>query len=293
MRTNATLATALLTGVIIAAVPLRPADLVAQTPAIAPVPHTYREVEGRALKAHVFSTDGAERRRPAVLLFHGGGWQIGEVGWVFDRARDFARQGLVAIAVEYRLSVDGKSPVDAVEDAVTAFTWVRQHAAELRLDVNRVAGYGVSAGGHLVATAATLPAVRGAPVARTARPNAMILVSPALNMGDDGYFMRLMKGHGDPHHYSPSAYVGRSLPPTLIIQGEADSIVFTRDARAFCDRATRSGARCELHVYPGVGHLLTRNLAVQYRDFDSDPAKMADARRREDAFVRSLRYATR
>ena len=30
----------------------------------------------------------------------------------------------------------------------------------------------------------------------------------------------------------------------------------------------RAGARCELHLYPGVGHLLTRNLKVQYKDFD-------------------------
>jgi len=142
-----------------------------------------------------------------------------------------------------------------------------------------------------VASAATLPAVNGNPLSSQARPNAMILYSPALNVSQDPYFMRLMKGHGDPSAYSPSAYISRALPPTLIIQGEKDSIVFARDAREFCAGAIRSDVRCELHVYPGVGHLLTRNLAVQYKDFDSDPAAAADAHRLEDAFMASLGYA--
>jgi hypothetical protein len=50
------------------------------------------------------------------------------------------------------------------------------------------------------------------------------------------------------------------------------------------------GARCELQVYPGVGHLLTRNLKVQYQDFDSDPTDAAEAHRLEDACLVSLGY---
>jgi acetyl esterase/lipase len=64
----------------------------------------------------------------------------------------------------------------------------------------------------------------------------------------------------------------------------------TRDARAFCAAAQRAGATCSLHVYPKVGHLLTRNLKVQYRDFDSHPADTADARKKEDAFLAGLGY---
>jgi acetyl esterase/lipase len=281
---------ALLSGFVFACGLLGAGDLSAQTPAIAPVPYTYREVEGKALKAYVFSPPGSEQRKPAVLLFHGGAWQLGDASWMFDRARDFAKHGMVAIAVDYRLSVDGRSPIEAVEDACAAFAWVRQHAEELHVDVKRVAGYGVSAGGHLVASAATLPAVKGVPLSNEARPNAMMLYSPALNVGQDPYFTRLMNGHGDPRAYSPSAYISHALPPTLIIQGKQDSIVFAKDAQEFCASARRSAARCELHVYPGVGHLLTRNLAVQYKDFDSDPADATDAHRLEDAFMASLGY---
>lgn len=253
--------------------------------------YTYREVNGRTLKAYVFKplrTDGS--KRAGVLLFHGGAWQLGDATWLFDRAKEFAGKGLVAISIDYRLAVNGLSPVEGVEDACAAFAWARAHAHQLGIDPKRIAGYGVSAGGHLVAAAATLPSVSGKTIDTSSRPNALMLYSPALNMAEDAYFVRLMNGHGNPHDYSPSAYVSRQLPPTLIIQGEKDSIVLAKDAEEFCAKAAKAAVRCELHVYPGVGHLLTRNLTVQYKNFDSDPAFAANAHQFEDSFLESLGY---
>jgi acetyl esterase len=236
-----------------------------------------------------FSKDKSERSsrdfdvsRRSVAI--GGGFV--DVG----RAREFAEEGIVAISVDYSLSNDGLSPIDGVEDACAAFRWVRGNSEKFGIDPRRVAGYGWSAGGHLVAAAATLPTVNGKTVDASDRPNALLLYSPALNMAKDSYFMQLMEGKGDPAGYSPSEFISRSLPPTLIIQGEEDTIVLAWDARAFCAAADRMGARCELHVYPGVGHLLTRNLKVQYKDFDSDPTDAAEAHQLEDAFLVSLGY---
>jgi acetyl esterase/lipase len=247
-------------------------------------------VGARPLQAHVFLPKAPGKDRPAVLLFHGGGWRLGEPAWLFDRAREFAAKGMVAISVEYRLSNDGLSPIDAVEDACAAFAWAREQAGVFGIDPRRVAGYGVSAGGHLVAAAATLPSVSGRAIGSTERPNALLMFSPALDMARNAYFMELMAGKGDPARYSPAEFVARGLPPTLIIQGEEDTIVLARDARAFCEAARKAGSTCQFQVYPGVGHLLTRNLKVQYRDFDTDPAFGADAQRREGAFLVSIGY---
>jgi acetyl esterase/lipase len=263
----------------------------------------YRTVGSRELKAFVFSLPVAafppRTRRPAVLLFHGGAWNLGEASWVFDRAKEFAARGIVAIVVDYRLSAGGAAPlpinadltpVDSVEDACAAFSWTRSHARQLGIDPHRVAGYGVSAGGHLVAAAAVLPAIRGRAITRHARPDALILFSPALNMAKDDYFVSLMGGKDAPALYSPAEFIGRGLPPTLIIQGEEDTIVKANDARAFCSAAKAAGVRCELHVYPAVGHLLTRNLKVQYKDFDADPGFAAEAFGYENSFLESLGY---
>jgi acetyl esterase len=250
----------------------------------------YRQVDGRSLKAFVFLPKAPGRDRAAILLFHGGAWQLGDASGLFGRAKEFAERGLVAIAVDYSLANDGRTPIDSVDDACTAFAWARQHSAEFGLDAHRVVGYGWSAGGHLVTAAATLPAVRERKITPEERPNVLMLYSPALNMSKDPFFTRIMLGKADPAHYSPSEYISRSLPPTLIIQGEEDTIVYAKDARAFCAAAEKSGVRCELHVYPGVGHLLTRNLKVQYRDFDADPKFAKEAHDLEDAFLVSLGY---
>jgi acetyl esterase/lipase len=223
-------------------------------------------------------------------MFHGGAWKLGEAAWLFGRAKDFAGRGMVAISIEYRLALDGLSPIDEVEDACAAFSWTRKQARDLEIDPNRVAGYGVSAGGHLVAAAATLPSIKGKSITPDSRPTAMVLFSPALNMAKDAYFMQLMAGKGDPADYSPAEFISRRLPPTLIIQGEEDTIVLTKDAIAFRNAAEEAGAKCELKVYPHVGHLLTRNIKIQYKDFDPDPIDGADALQRENDFLVSIGY---
>jgi acetyl esterase/lipase len=256
-------------------------------------PFVYREVDDRELRAFVALPQEPGPRRPAILLFHGVGWTVGEAAWTFDRAREFAAQGLVAMSIEYRLAEDGLSPADSIEDACAAFAWAREQADRFEIDVRRVAGYGVSSGGHLVAAAATLPSVKGRPIRPRERPNALVLVSPALSVAKDRYFGELMTGHGKPASYSPAEFVRRDLPPTLVIQGEKDSVVKADHARAFCAAAQMAGARCTIKVYPNVGHQLTRELDAQRQSVDSDPGWLEDAHRREDAFLVSIGYARR
>ncbi|KAJ8135777.1 hypothetical protein OY671_011010 [Metschnikowia pulcherrima] len=99
-----------------------------------------------------------------------------------------------------------------------------------------------------------------------------------------------MEGKADPAAYSPSTFISSASPPTLIIQGEKDSIVLTSDAVAFRETAEKAGARCKLQVYPGLGHLLTRNLKIQYKDFDIDPKAAVDASQREEDFLTEFGY---
>ena len=93
---------------------------------------------------------------------------------------------------------------------------------------------------------------------------------------------------------TPSVLVaGRRPPPTAIVQGEKDNLTPLADAQAFCSRARQWGAACELYVYPGVGHLLTRNLANQEDDFDPDPESRADGQKRLKAFLKAQGFTAR
>lgn len=201
---------------------------------------------------------------------------MGSPEWTFAAARRFAARGMVAIPIEYRLSEGDVTPIEALADVCAAFRWAREQAADLNLDPGRVAGYGVSAGGHLVTSAATVgcPA-EGSPAVRS-EPDALLLWSPALDMARDGWFERKLQNRARAEEYSPLEHVRPTTPPTSIVQGGEDTLTPLSGAERFCGRLTAAGGTCELNVYKGVGHLLTRNLADQENDFDPDPEAVAD-----------------
>ncbi|MDQ8029692.1 MAG: alpha/beta hydrolase [Brevundimonas sp.] len=245
---------------------------------------TYRTVGDRALAAHVFPAAPSDAPRAAALIFHGGGWVAGQPEWTYGAARILTGQGLRAIPIQYRLSGDGVTPADALSDACAAFAWVRENAGRLGVDPERVAGYGVSAGGHLVAAAGLGACPDGAK-----GPDLMLLWSPAVDLANDGWVRRLLGG-ADPAPISPLSLADRGGPPTAIVQGEEDTLTRTVGARAFCDALKAAGGVCDLHLYPGLGHLLTRNLANQESDFDIDPVADRDGDAKLNAFLAAHGY---
>jgi acetyl esterase len=253
-----------------------------------PLAYIYREIDGLKLSAYVFFPEGEGFRKPtsAILLFHGGGWSAGKAEWTFEAARRFASLGMVAVSVEYRLSEGKVTPIEALADTCAAFRWARQHAAEFSFDPKRVAGYGVSAGGHLVAAAATVGCSSEGASSISSKPDLLLLWSPALDVAADGWFRKLLQGRANVSDYSPADYAGPSTPPTCIVHGEKDTLVPLPGVKRFCDRVVQSGGVCKLVIYPGLGHLLTRNLANQERDFDPDPKARADGIAQHERFLR-------
>ncbi len=257
-----------------------------------PRSYVYRETDGQKLNAYVFSPQGENSGKPraAVLLFHGGGWIAGSADWTFDAARRFASQGLLAVAVDYRLSEGKITPIEALDDTRAAFRWVRRHAVELNIDPKRVAGYGVSAGGHLVAAAATIDLPGDGIDDTSSKPDLLLLWSPALDIAADGWFVRLLQGRASASAYSPLEHAGASTPPTCIVNGDKDTLTPLSKAERFRKRVVRAGGICELHVYPGVGHLLTRNLKDQEDNFDPDPDFRADGKAQFERFLKERGY---
>jgi len=273
---------------IAAALAVLPGLALSQQPSV----HVYREVQGQELHAHVFSPPDETRREPAaaILLFHGGGWAAGSPEWTYGDARRFAALGLVAVAVEYRLSAGPNTPIEALDDVREAFRWVRGRAGELGIDPKRVAGHGVSAGGHLAAAAATIDVPSGPDGRASAKPDLLLLWSPALDVAADGWFVKLLRGRESAAAYSPLEHAGASTPPTCIVIGAKDTLTPLSKAERFCEKVRAAGGTCELNTYPGVGHLLTRNLANQEGDFDPDPAFREDGRSRHERFLRERGY---
>jgi acetyl esterase/lipase len=117
------------------------------------------------------------------------------------------------------------------------------------------------------------------------KPDAMLLWSPALDMTKDRWFVSLLKGRGKVEDVSPVEHVNQTTPPTCIIQGSEDTLTPLSGAQRFHDALIAAGGTCELNVYQGVGHLLTRNLANQESDFDPDPEKRAQGTEAQRRFL--------
>ena len=224
--------------------------------------------------------------RSAIVLFHGGGWNEGEASWMDGIAAQYAGLGMVAISVDYRLSRDGTTPFDAVADARNAIRWVRQEAARLGVDPDKVAALGTSAGAHLAASAAIFDEPWGSDYSSV--PNALVLRSPAISVATSTWFQKLSGGVPQAAALSPTLHIRAGLPPMLLLQGEQDNVTPAADAREFCKRMQARGNTCELKLYPEVGHLFTRNLASQeipdYEAIDRSVSK--DASEAGVAFLR-------
>jgi acetyl esterase/lipase len=88
------------------------------------------------------------KRKPVVVLIHGGGWRSGDKDMEHYMAETYARNGIAAVCVEYRLSMEAQYPA-AIQDIKTAIRWIRRNARLYGFDPSRVALHGESAGGQL------------------------------------------------------------------------------------------------------------------------------------------------
>ncbi|WP_348608775.1 alpha/beta hydrolase [Halobaculum rarum] len=107
-----------------------------------------------------------ETPAPTLVFFHGGGWCLGTLDSADDLARRLCRRvGAVVVSVDYRLAPEHPFPA-AVDDAIHALRWTREHAAEF--GGNGVVGVaGSSAGGNLAAATALATPDGEAPAVQT------------------------------------------------------------------------------------------------------------------------------
>src|SRR3954469_17365687 len=91
---------------------------------------------------------------PVVIAVHGGGWRVGARNSLHNWGQYFAAGGTAVFSVSYRLAgKDKKTYPGAVQDVVAAVQYIRGEAKTLRIDPDRIALLGASAGAHLSALA--------------------------------------------------------------------------------------------------------------------------------------------
>ena len=111
--------------------------------------YTYKTVGNLRIRADVYRKPG-DAVRPAILWLHGGALISGNRrGLNAVQAEKYLDAGYTIISIDYRLAPQAKLR-DIVEDLVDAYRWVRVDGPKLfRIDPNRIAVVGHSAGGYL------------------------------------------------------------------------------------------------------------------------------------------------
>ncbi|MBK6615884.1 alpha/beta hydrolase [Ottowia sp.] len=225
----------------------------------APSASVYRNVANHDLRIFTFSpTVLAGTARPAILMVQGGAWSRGSPEQLFRPAQYFSENGFVSVIVEYRLADAANSPVESFSDVCHALAFLRKNAETLGLAPSKIALWGISSSGQLVASAATVGCGSAEGSAGNGGPDALLLVSPVVDAVSDGLFRQLMKGHGKPASFSPMHTLTKRISPTLIMQGDADPTTPIERSKAFCEQARALGGRCELVALEGKGHVLDR-----------------------------------
>lgn len=122
--------------------------------------------DGDYLRVNIWAPKEAQAA-PVMVFIHGGGFVVGSKDAPVSDGSEFARSGVVCVAINYRLGIDGFLPVPGVptnlglRDMLFALGWVQRNIAAFGGDPANVTVFGESAGAMAIADLVTSPLAKG------------------------------------------------------------------------------------------------------------------------------------
>ena len=229
---------------------------------------TYKIVDGHELQVTMFYPANAKRKgnSPAIAFFHGGGWVFGSPSEFHGACKRYAMLGFTTFSFQYRLSIneDKTYPhpditlIECVKDARSAIRWMRENAATLKIDPDKIVVGGQSAGGQLVLGTALFDTVNEDTdnLDVSPMPNAMLLYSSAYSAMEPWIDMIMKENWDEVRLMSPYHNLREGLPPAIAFHGGGDCVVLHYSVQRFEKKMHELKNPFELITLEGRGHYL-------------------------------------
>lgn len=229
------------------------------------------------LKKHlldIYLPANTQGKIPFVVLIHGGGWigndKTADIGYMGNTVSALINAGIAIASIDYRWATQAQFPAQ-IQDCNQALTFLCKNAEKYRLDVNRIALMGFSAGGHL----ASLQGLA----------NNNNVVDFFMNHKTQKFAIKAVVDYYGPSELtslassedpkapeglligaspvsrpdlaaiaSPVTYIDKNDPPFLIFHGEKDNLVTNRQSKLLSGWLTVKGVKNELIIVEDAPH---------------------------------------
>jgi acetyl esterase/lipase len=204
----------------------------------------YKNINGKSLQLDIYKPRNIIQPAPLLVFIHGGAWVGGKRSDYLVYLLDFAKKGYITATVSYRLVKDSLYPACA-EDISDAVNFLFSNGNKYGYDTSKIALVGGSAGAHLALLAAygwhkdgTEMQVSDSGVSHKIKA-VVDLYGPVdftTPFAKNNATVIRFLGHSyeeAPQLYtevSPTKYLDKNDPPTLIIHGTSDKTVPVRQS---------------------------------------------------------------
>ena len=229
------------------------------------------------LMIHRVSPELTKGRRPAMIVFPGGGYQFTSDREAEPIASAYFAEGYNTFTVRY-ITGDKAKIANPLLDAAAAIAHVRTNAEKYCVDPDKIAVIGFSAGGHLAGFIATqwhckFIADKLGIDNELCKPNAAVLCYPVVTQnvptheGSFNYLMGFERNDELNHIANLDENVDERTCPCFIWHTATDDAVPVANSLAFARALTDNKIGCELHIFPMGRHGLSRCTAETAPDW--------------------------
>jgi len=222
-----------------------------------------------AQKLDIYLPEEGEGPFPVILHVHGGGFEMGDKRDMPVSAYFLGlKRGYALVSVNYRLSGEAIFPA-GLQDLKASIRWLRANQDVYRLDGNRIAACGGSAGGNYAAMLLLTPNRPELEDLGLGNPDYPCNVQAAVDMFGPTDFLKMDEqlgesgfGSGDHNRAdspeskymgakiaeipskvqlaNPMTYIHKDMPPILIQHGRKDHLVPVQQSIIFVEQLNKS-----------------------------------------------------